>query len=155
MTHDDESYPLSNDDTEFVQELAAVEQALADLKYRYRDLQNALRQRDQLQKKQSEIELIQELAEINKKIQELSIDLESKLLTDADLQRILKRLYWEALKEEGVLREWFWQIVRFGGLGFILGWILKSSFDAWQYFFGFFWCCLGFILGWILKSRAG
>lgn len=125
MTHDDESYPLSNDDTDFVQELAAVEQALTDLKYRYRDLQNALRQRGQLQKKQREIELTQELAEINQKIPELSLDLESKLLTDADLQRILRQLYWEALKE-GVLREWFWQIVRFGGLGVILGWILKS-----------------------------
>ena len=132
MTHDDESYPLSNDDTNFVQELAAVEQALADLKYRYRDLQNALRQRVQMEEKREEVQtnqpkdaLTQELGEINQKIQELSIDLESKLLTDADLQRILRQLYWEALKE-GVLREWFWQIVRFGGLGVILGWILKS-----------------------------
>ena len=132
MTHDDESYPLSNDDTDFVEELAAVEQALADLKYRYRDLQNVLRQRGKLEEKREEVQanqptvaLTQELAEINQKIQELSIDLESKLLTDADLQRISRQLYWEALKE-GVLREWFWQIVRFGGLGVILGWILKS-----------------------------
>ena len=132
MTHDDESYPLSNDDTKFVQELAAVEQALADLKYRYRDLQNALRQwgqmeekREQVQPNQPTVALTQELGQINQKIQELSIDLESKLLTDADLQRILRQLYWEALKE-GVLSEWFWQIVRFGGLGVILGWILKS-----------------------------
>ncbi len=132
MTHDDESYPLSNDDTKFVQELAAVEQALADLKYRYRDLQNALRQRGQMEEKREQVQpnqptvaLTQELGQINQKIQELSIDLESKLLTDADLQRILRQLYWEALKE-GVLSEWFWQIVRFGGLGVILGWILKS-----------------------------
>jgi hypothetical protein len=81
--------------------------------------------REEVQTNQPKAALTQELGEINQKIQELSIDLESKLLTDADLQRILRQLYWEALKE-GVLREWFWQIVRFGGLGVILGWILKS-----------------------------
>ena len=68
MTHDDESYPLSNDDTKFVQELAAVEQALADLKYRYRDLQNALRQRGQMEEKREEVQTNQPKAALTQEL---------------------------------------------------------------------------------------
>lgn len=135
MPLDDPNLLNNDDDTNFVQELAQVEQALANLQYRYRDLQNAIEQRSQLEARRQEIEkdkengikmeLEQELTQIDRKIQELNLELESRLLTDADSQKILRELYWQGWKE-GAFREWFWQIVRFGGLGVILGWILKS-----------------------------
>jgi DNA repair exonuclease SbcCD ATPase subunit len=133
MTHDDPNL-LSNDD-DFLVQLGQVETAIAALKYRYRDLNNALQQREKLTQQQAEIEkeqethprveLEQQLQEIQRQIQELSIELESRLLNDGELQKILRQLYWQALKQ-GVLQEWFWQIVRFGGLGVIIGWLLKS-----------------------------
>jgi hypothetical protein len=157
MTHDDPNL-LGNDDG-FLVQLAQVESAIAALKYRYRDLNNAQQQREQLRQQQAEIEkeqenhprveLEQQLSEIQRKLQELSIELESRLLNDGELQQILWKLYWQ----EGVLQEWFWQIVRFGGLGVIIGWLLKSPID----YVGFAVCGvgLGVIIGWLLKSRLG
>jgi hypothetical protein len=53
-------------------------------------------------------ELKEELARIKRELETIEVNLESSLFS------------WGSLKEP------FWQAVRFGGLGIVLGWLLKS-----------------------------
>ena len=107
---------------DFDQTLKEVEQSLLLLKARYaqiqldRQHQHDLQQRKeqiekQLQHPSSQInplELKRELKRIRQQLEELEVALESQLFS------------WSGLKEI------FWQAVRFGGLGIVIGWILKS-----------------------------
>lgn len=94
---------------EFEQSLRAVNQSLRDVKRRYVAIRRAQTRWDQLQRQQQPSNLpVAELAAIQSEIETLEATLESKLFR------------WGQLKEP------FWQIVRFGGLGLILGWVLKS-----------------------------
>jgi DNA repair exonuclease SbcCD ATPase subunit len=101
---------------EFSQELASVEEALADLKQRYTGVQQAETEQNELKEQQKVLQsrrlrdsgLKAELKEIQKRLEDLELILESRLLS------------WSSFKEP------FWQIVRFGGLGIVLGWILHS-----------------------------
>ncbi len=123
--------PSENPFSEFEISLSQVEQLLSDLQQRYAQILQAREQQTQLQQdleriqKQSGTEqnpgFERDLREIQEKLQELAITLESELLTDSDL----KRLFWQGIRQ-GLLGEIFWQIVRFGGLGVVLGWILRS-----------------------------
>jgi chorismate mutase len=98
---------------EFDREIAQLEQEIADLKHRHQDIQLAEREQIVLQRQQNELklkgrhqpELKQEIQQIRSRIEELDLILESKLLN-----------LWEP----------FWQAVRFGGLGIILGWLFCS-----------------------------
>ncbi|ACK71701.1 conserved hypothetical protein [Gloeothece citriformis PCC 7424] len=131
----EDSHPINEYSEEFEQDLAKAEQALVNLKQRYREIIEAQRQHRELSEhlKTTEQEwqnnpkpgLESQLEAIEAQIQELQVTLESALLSNEDL----KRMFWEGLKNGviGVLfGEIFWQIVRFGGLGIIIGWILKS-----------------------------
>ncbi len=100
----------------FEQILETVERSLQELKERYaqveqdQPLQKELEARSQLirsqlhQSKSSSLKL--ELRKIEKQLEELEFNLESHLFS------------WAGFKEV------FWQAVRFGGLGIVVGWSL-------------------------------
>ncbi|HEY9650225.1 MAG TPA: DUF2203 domain-containing protein [Coleofasciculaceae cyanobacterium] len=109
--------PNSNAD-EFEQAFADLEQSLQVLKERYEQVQRDRTSRDELQQRRDDIhrELRQtnnrqalrvQLKQIQEQLETIELNLES-------------RLFWGSLKEP------FWQAVRFGGLGIVLGWVLKS-----------------------------
>jgi hypothetical protein len=120
---------LPNDD--FEQSLRQVEDSLVRLKERYHQIQSHQAEQPSLLEQQQvlrdryaaepSVELKQQLTAIADQLQELEIALESSLLSD----RQSKQLMGELLRN-GILGELFWQIVRFGGMGIILGWLLKS-----------------------------
>jgi len=103
---------------EFEQELAEVEQALQLLKERYNQVNTDRQQQAQLQQRLQELnhqqhqqrlpEIKAELQQIKQRLEVLELNLESQLFS------------WKSLREP------FWQAVRFGGLGIVVGWILKS-----------------------------
>ena len=109
-------------EAEFEQTLQELERSLQSLKERYTQIQddqsrqNDLQQRlDQVQRdlrrtRSQEVrqELQAELKQIRQQLDALEVALESRLLS------------WNSLKDV------FWQAVRFGGLGVVVGWILKS-----------------------------
>ncbi|MGL5034117.1 MAG: DUF2203 domain-containing protein [Microcystaceae cyanobacterium] len=66
-------------------------------------------------------ELEQELEQVKEKLRDLGVSLESQLLSDSQLQD----LFFKGLRE-GILGDLFWQILRLGGLGVGIGWLLKS-----------------------------
>lgn len=100
------------------QSLQELEQALQEFKARYtqvqadRDRQQDLRQqlsiaeRDYQQNRSRALRA--EVKQLRQKLEEVEIALESQLFS------------WSGL------RELFWQVVRFGGVGIILGWVLRS-----------------------------
>ena len=105
-------------EAEFERLLEDVERSLVALKQRYVQVQNDLKLQAKLQqrlnqvkklhKTQLPINLKVELQQIQEQLEAIEINLESQLFS------------W------GSLREPFWQAVRFGGLGVVVGWILKS-----------------------------
>ncbi|TRV44760.1 MAG: DUF2203 domain-containing protein [Microcystis panniformis Mp_MB_F_20080800_S26D] len=118
-----EENPYPNDESaEFTEAIEEVEAAIASLKDRYRQINEAEQQKKDLEAQFSQIEpqwrenplpeLEKELVQIREQIQELEV-------------MELKRLFWEGIRR-GLLGEVFWQIVRFGGIGVLLGWILRS-----------------------------
>ncbi|WP_026082475.1 hypothetical protein [Mastigocladopsis repens] len=103
-----------NHDQEFEQELLEVEQALVALKERYNQVQADKFHHRELQQRLKQLrhsklaEMKAELKQIKQQLEVLELNLESQLFS------------WGSLKEP------FWQAVRFGGLGVIIGWLLKS-----------------------------
>jgi septal ring factor EnvC (AmiA/AmiB activator) len=116
--------PESEEFDELDRALAEVEQALDRFKQRYSDVRRDREQIEQLKQRREDVrreakqtpkgdrshrrELKEELEHIEAAIETLEIHLESQLFS------------WKTLKEP------FWQAVRFGGLGIVVGWILKS-----------------------------
>lgn len=106
----------SGEDRDFELELIELEQALVGLRERYTQVQadktrqaKFLERRKQLEQlKFKPPEMKAELKQIKQQLEELETNLESQLFS------------WGSLKKP------FWQAVRFGGLGVIIGWILKS-----------------------------
>ncbi|MBC6480255.1 MAG: hypothetical protein GDA56_23205 [Hormoscilla sp. GM7CHS1pb] len=104
MQSSEEPSGSSDFNQEFEQALADADRALSDLRERYRQVRQgqgrqgaALRRLEELQ---------QELREVKQQLKVLEVELESRLFS------------WIRLQEP------FWQAVRFGGLGLVLGWIL-------------------------------
>ncbi len=106
-----------DDESEFVEALGAVERSLAAVKERYTQIQVDRQRQVELGHRREEIrqsrqnplpQLKQELREIEKELETIELNLESKLFS------------WRSIIEP------FWQAVRFGGLGILIGWILKS-----------------------------
>lgn len=114
-------------DREFERALEEAEQLLAGIKDRYAQVQRQaeLQQQSQQVKQSWERtpvpELADQLEQLHRELQELEVALESALLSDSDL----KKLFWQGLRQ-GLMGEVFWQVVRFGGLGVVVGWLLKS-----------------------------
>ncbi len=105
-----------NPEPDFEQELEEVERSLLSLRERYNQVQGDRQQqaqwqqrRDQLKHNKSQTpEIKAELRQIQRQLERLELNLESQLFS------------WRSLKKP------FWQVVRFGGMGVIIGWILKS-----------------------------
>ncbi len=104
---------------EFEQALSEVERSLQALKERYAQVQRDRQRQAELQQRREQVrrELRQssnrqalqaELKQIKEQLETIELNLESQLFS------------WGSLKEA------FWQAVRFGGLGIVIGWILKS-----------------------------
>ncbi|MBD2038731.1 hypothetical protein H6F76_27645 [Leptolyngbya sp. FACHB-321] len=110
--------PLSDAQT-FEQELAAIERSLTGLKERYMQVQQDEQTQAQLQEHQKQLKqqiqrspspaLKAELTQLQTQLDALEVKLESRLFS------------W------GSLREPFWQIVRFGGLGLVVGWSIALA----------------------------
>ena len=104
---------------EFQEALSEVERSLQALKERYAQVQRDRQRQAELQQRREQVrkELRQssnrqalqaELKQIKEQLETIELNLESQLFS------------WGSLKEA------FWQAVRFGGLGIVIGWILKS-----------------------------
>ncbi|HEY9894022.1 MAG TPA: hypothetical protein V6D34_01195 [Candidatus Sericytochromatia bacterium] len=114
----DKDVPLADAQT-FEQELTAIERSLADLKERYTQVHQDEQTQVQLQEHQKRLKqqiqrspspaLKAELAHLQTQLDALEVKLESRLFS------------W------GSLREPFWQIVRFGGLGLVIGWSIAVA----------------------------
>ncbi|MCG6137126.1 MAG: hypothetical protein MET45_21245 [Nostoc sp. LLA-1] len=108
--------PEENQEPDFEQELEDVERSLVLLRERYDQIQGDRQQQAQWQQRRQELnqnkhqtpEIKAELQHIKQQLEALEVNLESQLFS------------WRSLKKP------FWQIVRFGGMGVIIGWILKS-----------------------------
>ncbi|PAX59667.1 hypothetical protein [Brunnivagina elsteri] len=109
-----ESSGEENQSLEFEQGLEEIEQALVALRERYQQVECDRNLQDELQQRTSELnqsklpEMKAELKHIQQQLEVLEINLESRLFS------------WRSIKDP------FWQIIRFSGLGVIIGWLLKS-----------------------------
>ncbi|HAN75568.1 MAG TPA: DUF2203 domain-containing protein [Planktothrix sp. UBA8407] len=100
------------------QGLIEVEKSLIDLKARLAQIQWDEQRKIELKNRIDEVipqirqtksqQLKEELNQLKTQLETLEFDLESRLVT------------W------GSFQEPFWQAVRFGGLGIVIGWVLKS-----------------------------
>ncbi|MFB2770332.1 hypothetical protein ACE1AT_13735 [Pelatocladus sp. BLCC-F211] len=105
-----------NQELDFEQELLEVERSLVALKERYQQVLRDRRQQKQLQYKLYKLsqdkkptpEIEAELRQIQQQLEVLEVCLESQLFS------------WRSFREP------FWQAIRFGGLGVIIGWLFKS-----------------------------
>ncbi|MEE3719789.1 hypothetical protein V2H45_23890 [Tumidithrix elongata RA019] len=103
-------------------QLQQAEQLLQEVKQRLSQVKTGQRDRQALQQQQADLQaeikqdlpseqkaqLKQELDKITEQLELVEVDLESRLLS------------WNSFREP------FWQIVRFGGVGVLLGVLLKS-----------------------------
>lgn len=104
------------DELTFEQELAEVERSLQELKDRHSQVQQAETAQAPLKLRQAQIkrqlqraaspELKAELEQIQNSLDDLEVKLESHLFS------------W---------KKPFWQIVRFGGLGLVIGWVMALA----------------------------
>lgn len=104
----------NGDESEFAQSLQTFEQSLKELKDRYIQVQRDEKRREELRSRTEQIKqevgkvptpaLRKELKQLRQQLDEVEVALESRLFTFKP----------------------FWQAVRFGGLGLLIGWLLKS-----------------------------
>lgn len=102
-------------DHEFVQELESITEAIAALDARYRQIQRDRQQHDQLRANLQTLspsntttKTHDELTQLRDRLELLELNLESSLFA------------WSSLREP------IWFGLRYGGLGFILGWLLHA-----------------------------
>ncbi|MBW4686640.1 MAG: hypothetical protein KME40_16425 [Komarekiella atlantica HA4396-MV6] len=108
--------PAENPEPDFEQELQEIERSLLSLKERYNQVQRDRLSKAEWQQRLNKLnhnkhqtpEIKAELRQIKQQLEMLEVNLESQLFS------------WVSLKKP------FWQAVRFGGMGVIIGWILKS-----------------------------
>lgn len=96
----------SKPETEFVQAFEEVESLLQTLRQRYLQVQTAKLRRTELQQRLRQLQT--ELHQVKASLETLEVELESRLFS------------WSSQ------RDVFWQIVRFVGLGIVLGIALKA-----------------------------
>ena len=104
MQSEEEPSSSSDFDREFEQALADADRALSDLRERYGQVRQDQGRRGAALRRLEELQ--QELREVKQQLEVLEVELESRLFS------------WMRLSKP------FWQAVRFGGLGLVLGWIL-------------------------------
>lgn len=108
-----------SEELEFEQTLAEVERSLQALKDRHTQVQQDQQRQAELQTRQEQLQrqlqnapspaLKTEIQHIQDQLDELEVALESRLFSLS------------------TLKEPFWQIIRFGGLGLIIGWSLAFA----------------------------
>lgn len=109
-----DSAPTASNSDEIGTALLELEQTIAEFRDRYDQVQADEALRHQLQAKQDELkkdnrpELKAELNRLAAELDDVEMRLESQLVS------------WLGL------REYFWQIVRFGGMGVLVGWGLTT-----------------------------
>ncbi|MGF1522228.1 MAG: hypothetical protein ACFBSF_07925 [Leptolyngbyaceae cyanobacterium] len=105
--------PTSGQDWQaFDTDLQQLEADVQSLRQRFEGIQNRQRQQQQLRQQLQDSGLsADEVKRLKRQLDELEVQLESDLFN------------WRSLLEP------FWQAVRFGGLGIILGWVLKGIVD--------------------------
>lgn len=113
---------LQPDLPQMERDLQNLETAIAELKARYQQVQTDEALRDQLQEQRQALQT-QSLQEASPETQS-TLQTELKMLTE-QLDAIELRLESRLLNWLG-MRQYFWQIVRFTGLGLVLGWGLHS-----------------------------
>lgn len=96
----------SEDGADIEQAFAEVESLLQNLKERHLQIQTAKRHRTELQQRLHELQA--EISQVKQTLEALEVDLESRLFS------------WSSQ------REVFWQVIRFVGLGIIVGLALKA-----------------------------
>lgn len=96
----------SEDGTDIEQAFTEVESLLQSLKERHLQIQTAKQHRTELQQRLQELEA--ELNQVKQTLEALEVDLESRLFS------------WSSQ------REVFWQVIRFVGLGIVVGLALKA-----------------------------
>jgi type IV secretory pathway VirD2 relaxase len=113
---------VSIDELDFPEALQAVEAQLQQLQERYYQVRQDSQVQNELQQRQQRLkrELKSNLSDAEK--QEVKAELKRiQMQIDALQLRLESDLFgWHSVKEP------FWQAVRFGGLGIVLGWILKG-----------------------------
>jgi archaellum component FlaC len=104
------SLPLTEQDlTDFATALEETSKDFDALRQRYEEVRNAFSQRAEAQAKTTQGHLPKaELKRLQKQIETLEETLENQLMS------------WNNLKEP------FWQVLRFMGLGLVLGWFLRG-----------------------------
>ncbi len=110
--------PDQDGNQDIEQGLVEVEQSLIDLKARLAQIQRDGQRQIELKNRIDEVipqirqtksqQLKDELNQLKIQLETIEFNLESRLVT------------WGSFKEP------FWQAVRFGGLGIVIGWVLKS-----------------------------
>ena len=109
-------FDLQSED-ELIRSLLDTERSLIALKERYAQVRQDQQRQAELQQRLKQVKrelpsnhspgLKAELKQIQEQLEAIELNLESQLFT------------WGSLKEP------FWQAVRFGGLGIVVGWILR------------------------------
>ncbi|MEM7795274.1 MAG: hypothetical protein AAF579_12605 [Cyanobacteria bacterium P01_C01_bin.118] len=98
---------------EFATALEETDKDFEALRQRYAEVQDAFVQRSQLQSTITQNHLPKaELTRLKKQLETLEATLENQLMS------------WDNLKEP------FWQVLRFVGLGLVLGWFLRGWFGT-------------------------
>lgn len=106
--------PQTDDWTEFETAIAALETQLDELKGRLSQVQQDQERLAQLKSRRQQLKNEHptgwktELRHLTSEIEALELNLESKLID------------WQSFRKP------FWQVVRFGGLGLVLGWFLHA-----------------------------
>ena len=97
----------------FDADLTQLETSVAVLRQRFEQQRALLQQQRQIEQQLQRPDLsAQEIGNLQHRLEALELQLESQLFD------------WQALQEP------FWQAVRFGGVGIIVGWILKAIAGA-------------------------
>jgi predicted transcriptional regulator len=102
---------------EFDREIAELEAAISTLKHRQAEIELAEHERVVLERQRNELNqtvrnrngVKAELETIRSRLEQLDLTVESRLLNEW-------KLMWEP----------FWQAVRFGGLGIVIGWFIST-----------------------------
>ncbi|MBF2056221.1 MAG: hypothetical protein IGQ45_03135 [Cyanobacterium sp. T60_A2020_053] len=112
------SDPSSTNDFDVNSALEDLENNLHRLKDRYKQIQEDQQRKQELITEKDT--LIQQLKENNQNSLKSEIELIKKELDEIELRLESELFKWSSLSEP------FWQIVRFGGAGIVIGWVLKS-----------------------------
>lgn len=117
-SNDPQRSTASSEEVELEQALLEAERSLLNLKERFTQIQRDQQRQAELKNRIDEVipqirqtrsrQLKEELKQLQTELETIELNLESRLFS------------WGSLKEP------FWQAVRFGGLGVVIGWILKS-----------------------------